>query len=117
MDQNEKLVDFGCVIVLSIDGHSGYLVSESVMSAKNNLVIYDQVYHEAVVKYGMWDKVVVDCGREFVLSLFIQDHLQLHRTNSDGIPSTRLPYRQIRSTENNRMACRLEITVHLLRRR
>lgn len=103
LDQNEKLVDYGCVVVLSIDGHSGFLVSGCVMPVKNNMAIYDHVYCKAVRDYGLWDQIVVDCGREFVLSLFIQDHLQLHRVSADGSPSSRLPYRQIKSTENNRI--------------
>lgn len=27
LDQNEKLVDFGCVVVLGVDGHSNFLVA------------------------------------------------------------------------------------------
>lgn len=72
------------------------------MAAKNNLSIYEHVFSHAVAEYGLWDQIVVDCGTEFYLSLFIQEHLQLYRVNENGQNSTRLPYRQIRSTENNR---------------
>lgn len=73
------------------------------MAKKNNLIIYENVYRAAVEKFGLWEQIVVDCGREFYLSLFIQDYLQLHRVKDDGSTSSRLPYRQIKSTENNRI--------------
>jgi hypothetical protein len=73
------------------------------MPAKNNLSIYEHVFAHAVAKYGLWDQVVVDCGKEFYLTLFVQEHLQLYRIDENAQNSTRLPYRQIRSTENNRI--------------
>ena len=73
------------------------------MPCKNNLTIYEHVYRTAVEQFGMWEQVVVDCGREFFLALFIQEHLQLYRVDEAGNCSKRLPYRQIRSTENNRI--------------
>lgn len=72
------------------------------MPHKNNLTIYEHVFCHAVAEYGLWDQIVVDCGTEFYLSLFIQEHLQLYRIDENRQNSTRLPYRQIRSTENNR---------------
>ena len=44
MDQNEKLVMYGCTHVLAIDGHSRFIVANSTMPVKNNLRIYDEVY-------------------------------------------------------------------------
>lgn len=73
------------------------------MPAKNNLIIYEHIFCHAVAEFGLFEQIVVDCGREFYLSLFIQEHLQLYRVNDVGQNSTRLPYRQIRSTENNRI--------------
>jgi len=63
------------------------------MPAKNNLTIYEHIYRHAVAEFGLWDQIVVDCGREFYLTLFIQEHLQLYRVHDDGQNSTRLPYR------------------------
>lgn len=44
MDQNEKLVMFGAVHVLAVDGFSGKIVSWRSMPVKNNFTIYDGVY-------------------------------------------------------------------------
>lgn len=49
------------------------------MPVKNNITIYEQVFYPAITNYGLWDQIVVDCGTEFYLSLFVQDHLQLYR--------------------------------------
>ena len=74
------------------------------MPVKNNITIYNHVYRAAVLQYGLWEQLVVDCGTEFFLTLFIQDHLQLYRTDPiTGLNSCRLPYRQIKSTQNNRI--------------
>ena len=35
IDLNEKLVDFGCVLVGAIDGYSGYLLSYFAIHRKN----------------------------------------------------------------------------------
>ena len=73
------------------------------MPIKNNLSIYANVYYNAVEKFGLWDQIVVDAGKEFYLTLFIQDYLRGYRIKDDQSLSTRLPYRQIKSTENNRI--------------
>ena len=44
MDQNEKLVMFGVVRVLAVDGYSGKIVGHSSMPMKNNITIYNEVY-------------------------------------------------------------------------
>jgi len=44
MDQNEKLVMFGVVHVLAVDGYSSKIVAWNSMPVKNNLTIYDTVY-------------------------------------------------------------------------
>ena len=43
MDQNEKLVMFGCIYVCARDGFSGAIVGFSVMPPKKNKIIYDEV--------------------------------------------------------------------------
>ncbi|KAF0023447.1 hypothetical protein F2P81_024077 [Scophthalmus maximus] len=79
MDQNEKLVMFGVTHVLAVDGFSKKIVSHSTMPVKNNLIIYEEVYRPAVLSYGLWDQVKVDCGREFYLMLFMQEKLAEYR--------------------------------------
>ncbi|XP_062331322.1 uncharacterized protein LOC134031631 [Osmerus eperlanus] len=98
MDQNEKLVMFGATHVLAIDGLTSKIVGHSTMPVKNNLIIYENVYRPAVLEYGMWDQVRVDHGKEFYLTLFIQQQLSGYRNNLD-----RAPYLQTKSTRNHRI--------------
>lgn len=44
IDQNEKLIRYGTTHVIAIDGHSRFIVAHSIMSIKNNLVIYEEVF-------------------------------------------------------------------------
>ncbi|KAK9978580.1 hypothetical protein ABG768_020325 [Culter alburnus] len=76
LDQNEKLVMFGVTHVLAVDGF----------------------YRSAVVNYGMWDQLRVDHGREFYMSLYMQENLSRHRHNL-----SRQPYLQTASTMNLRV--------------
>ncbi|XP_076843895.1 uncharacterized protein LOC143488839 [Brachyhypopomus gauderio] len=96
MDQNEKLVMFGVTHVVAVDGFSRKVVSHSTMPIKNNLIIYEEVYRPAVLAYGMWDQIRVDHGKEFYLSLFIQEMLSSFRHNT-----IRMPYLQTASTRNH----------------
>ncbi|XP_067098565.1 uncharacterized protein [Osmerus mordax] len=96
IDQNEKLVMFGVTHVLAIDGFSSMIVAHSTMPVKNNVIIYDQVFRSAVMKYGMWDQVRVDHGKEFYLTLFMQEMLQEHRHDREAAP-----YCQTQSTRNH----------------
>ncbi|CAL8375253.1 unnamed protein product [Gadus morhua 'NCC'] len=96
VDQNEKLVMFGVTHVMAIDGFSKKVVGHSTMPIKNNIVIYEEVYRPAVLSYGLWDQVRVDCGKEFYLALFIQEKLAEHRHNTQ-----RQPYLQTPSTRNH----------------
>ncbi|KAK9519996.1 hypothetical protein VZT92_022683 [Zoarces viviparus] len=96
IDQNEKLVMFGVTHVLAIDGFSSKIVGQATMPIKNNLTIYDEVYRSAVMEYGMWDQVRVDDGKEFYLTLYMQEKLANHRHNTE-----RPPYRQTQSTKNH----------------
>ncbi|XP_026114053.1 uncharacterized protein LOC113092604 [Carassius auratus] len=94
MDQNEKLAMFGVTHVLAIDGYSKKIVAHSTMPIKNNLAIYEDVFRPAVLAYGMWDQVRVDHGKEFYLTLFMQELLSSHRHNQE-----RRPYLQTSSTK------------------
>ncbi|KAK7929729.1 hypothetical protein WMY93_006124 [Mugilogobius chulae] len=98
IDQNEKLVMFGATHVLAIDGFSSKIVAQTTMPVKNNLVIYDQIYRTAVANNGMWDQLRVDHGREFYLTLYVQEKLSQHRYNL-----SRPPYIQTTSSRNLRV--------------
>ena len=77
LDQNEKLVHYGVTYVMARDGYSGKIVAAAMMSRKNSMIIYEQVYHAAALEYGLWDQFQVDYGREFYLVLFVHEKLQL----------------------------------------
>ncbi|KAL2076321.1 hypothetical protein ACEWY4_028073 [Coilia grayii] len=68
------------------------------MPVKNNLKMYGDVYRSAVLKYGLWDQVRVDHGKEFHLTLFMQENLKALRHDQ-----IRRPYLQTKSTENHRI--------------
>ncbi|KAK0139801.1 hypothetical protein N1851_023290 [Merluccius polli] len=96
VDQNEKLVMFGVTHVMAIDIYSKKVVGHCTMPIKNNVTIYEEVYRPAVIRYGMWDQVRVDCGREFYLTLYVQEKMAAYRHNEN-----RLPYLQTPSTRNH----------------
>ncbi|XP_063753996.1 uncharacterized protein LOC134873989 [Eleginops maclovinus] len=98
MDQNEKLGMFGVTHVLAVDGYSSKIMAQFTMPVKNNLIIYEEVYRKAVVNNGMWDQIRVDHGKEFYLTLYMQEKLAEHRHNTN-----RLPYLQTTSSKNLRV--------------
>ncbi|KAF4114223.1 hypothetical protein G5714_004446 [Onychostoma macrolepis] len=94
LDQNEKLGMFGVTHVLAIDGYSSKIMAYACMPVKNNLTIYEKVYRPAVINNGMWDQIREDHGKEFFLTLYIQEILADHRLNTETPP-----YRQTQSTK------------------
>ncbi|XP_077060372.1 uncharacterized protein LOC143712032 [Siphateles boraxobius] len=96
MDQNEKMVMFGVTHVAAVDGYSRKIVAHCTMPVKNNLTIYQNIYRSAVIEYGMWDQVRVDHGKEFYLTLFMQEKLAHLRNNRE-----KQPYCQTPSTNNH----------------
>ncbi len=44
LDQNEKLVMYGCTTVLAIDGYSSSVLAVASMPVKNNIEIYHSVF-------------------------------------------------------------------------
>uniref|UniRef100_A0A914X297 Integrase catalytic domain-containing protein n=1 Tax=Plectus sambesii TaxID=2011161 RepID=A0A914X297_9BILA len=101
-DQNEKLVEYGIVFVMAVDGKSAFITRASIMPRKNNITIYDQVFAASVEEFGLWDQTIQDCGREFFLSIFIQDYLKDFRVKPNTERS-RPPFRQVTSCKNNRV--------------
>ena len=80
LDQNEKIgQDCGCMHVLMIDGCSRLIVGYTSIPIKNPILIYEYVFRPAVLKYGVWEQVRLDHGREFALVTFIQQVLSCYR--------------------------------------
>ena len=76
LDQNEKIgQDYGCTHVLMIDGCSTLIVGYTSIPIKNPILIYEYVFRPAVSKYGVWEQVRMDQGKEFALVIFIQQVL------------------------------------------
>ncbi|KAL6743388.1 hypothetical protein Aduo_016433 [Ancylostoma duodenale] len=98
-DQNEKLVDFGCVIVAAVDEASCFVIDFVTMPHKNTATIYSDLYLPMITEYGLFDCLVTDHGREFPLAQFVHELLSDRRIHENGTASTRPPYKQLRSTE------------------
>ena len=96
LDQNEKLAMFGVTHVMARDGYSGMIVAISTMPVKNNLIIYDEIFRNFTMKFGLWDQVRVEGGKEFVLVCHVQDLLRDRRRNTSIDP-----FKSTKSTDNN----------------
>ena len=79
---------YGITYVLARDGYSGKITAGAIMARKNNLTIYDEVYRNTVLTYGLWEQVRVDYGREFYLILYMQEKLRDQRGNPSIVPYT-----------------------------
>ena len=95
-DQNEKLVHYGVTHVCAVDGYSKKIVGFASMPVKNNITIYNEVYRPMVLRYGLFDQIRVDHGKEFYLTLYQQDNLAQFRRNT-----SRRPFIQTPSTLNH----------------
>ncbi len=58
------------------------------------VIIIIIIPRSAVVNHGMWDQIRVDHGKEFYLSLFIQEMIEGYRNRRE-----RQPYMQTQSTK------------------
>ncbi len=70
------------MLIDAIDGFSGMIIDIIVAHRKNNLEVC-QMYRNAVLKYGAWDQVRVDHGKEFMLKLYLQYKLEAYRHNQE----------------------------------
>ena len=78
LNQNERIGQaYGCTHVLMIDGCSRLIVGFTSIPMKNPVLIYEYLFRLAVLKYGVWEEVRMDHGREFALVIFIQEMLSL----------------------------------------
>ena len=78
---NEKFVKYGTTHVLAIGGYSGFILGLTTMPVKNNLIIYNQLFRPILQQFGLWDRILVDPGREFYLLLYAQEHLSYLKRN------------------------------------
>ena len=96
-DQNEKIGQhYGCTHVAMIDGCSRLVAGFASMPIKNPILIYQFVFRPAILKYGIWDQVRMDHGREFCLVIFVQQVIAYLRADV-----RRAPFKQTTSTDNN----------------
>ena len=63
---------------------------------KNPTLIYELVFRPTIVKYGLWNLLLIDLGQEFVLCNFVQDLLKTYRENTE-----REAWMQTASTQNS----------------
>lgn len=98
MDQNEKLVMFGVVHVMAIDGYSRKIVGLITLPNKNATAIYNTLMRPLLLSDGLWEQLRVDHGTEFCLSLAVQQHLCNYRSQQQ-----RPPYLQTTSRQNHRV--------------
>lgn len=96
VDQNEKLVMFGVTHICAIDGFSSKIVGLVSMPVKNCCEIYSQMMRPIILKYGLWDELRVDQGKEWTLMLYVQEILARYRTNQ-----CRPPHLQSTSKKNH----------------
>ena len=73
--------DYGCTHVLMIDGCSRLFTGYASMPVKNSILIYEFVFRPALCRYGVWDQIRMDHGREFNLVIFVQQSLSVYRND------------------------------------
>ena len=76
VDQNQKLAMFGITYILARHGYSGKIVGSSVMPTKNNFIIYEEVYRQTTLEYGLFDELCADHWCEFYLMLYVHEKLR-----------------------------------------
>jgi hypothetical protein len=77
---------FGVTHICAVDGYSRMIVGFVTMPIKNNVEIFANLYRPIVLQYGLWDQLRVDHGKEWYLSLFVQEQLSHFRYNTNRAP-------------------------------
>ena len=95
MDQNEKLQCYGCTHIVTIDGCSRMVCGFGTMEIKNLIVIYDKIFRPAIAKYGVWNQLRIDHGKEFLLIIFVQELIESYRYSRN-----KTPWKKTASTDN-----------------
>ena len=95
--QNEKIgQDYECTHIVMINGCSRLVAGFVSLHVKNPILIYKSVFRQDLCKYGIWEQVRTDHGRDFILVGFIQNVVSYYR-----LIGTSTAYKQTTSTENN----------------
>lgn len=94
LDQNEKLVMFGVVHVVAVDGYSRKIVGFSTMPRKNPITIYGTILRPLLLSEGIWDQLRSDHGTEFSLAATIQNHLASRHIHQQRLPTLQTTFRQ-----------------------
>ena len=97
MNQNEKNAQgFHCTHVALIDGCSQSICGYASMEVRNPILIYENVFRPAILKYGLWNQLRIDHGQELSLYIFVQDLLKYYCQSTE-----KEPWNQTTSTQNN----------------
>lgn len=94
MDQNEKMVMYGVVHVVAIDGYSRKIVGFSTMPRKNPITIYNTIFQPLLLTDGIWDQLRTDQGTELSLVATVQQHLTSQRVHQQRVPVLQTTSRQ-----------------------
>lgn len=94
MDQNEKLVMYGVVHVVAVDGFSRKIVGFSTMPRKNAITIYNTIMRPLLLSEGIWDQLRSDYGTEFALVATVQEQLAQLRVHQQCQPALQTTSRQ-----------------------
>ena len=95
-EQNGKLAQScSCTHVLFVDGCSRLMAGFANKSVKNPVLIYEFVFRPALIADGIWDRIKMDHGTEFCLTIFVQKIPAYHGGNEE-----RTPFMQTPSTRN-----------------
>ena len=86
IDQNEKLIMFGVFQAACIDGHTGKIIRHIIISQKNNMLLYENLYCPILLEEGIWETSRTDYGTEWNLILFVQNQLQEYRSDTSKPP-------------------------------
>ena len=96
-DQNEKLLMYGVVHIVAVDGVSRKIVGFVTMSCKNPITIFNTIYTPLLFSQGIWTQLRSDHGTELVLISTVQCHLASHQVDQQPMPVL-----QSTSRENHR---------------
>ena len=69
-----------------VDGWSRMVCGFGAMEKKNPIVIYDKIFRPAIAKYGAWNQLRIDHGKEFVLTIFVQELIEIYHYSRNKTP-------------------------------
>ena len=66
------------------------------MEVRNPILIYENVFRPAILKYGLWNQLRIDHEQELSLYIFVQDLLKYYCQSTE-----KEPWNQTTPTQNN----------------